>query len=85
MSKKGEQVSAHLKEFSLVSPKIPSREIFKAIEIAIPSSAIEQAIAKTNVGEKRHRACASTTGSMSDNRYEPMVERFNASSTKKPD
>ena len=46
----------HLKEFSLVSPKIPSREIFKAIEIAIPSSAIEQAIAKTNVGEKRHRA-----------------------------
>ena len=46
----------HLTEFSVVSPKIPSREIFNAIEIAIPSSAIEQAIAKTNVGEKRHRA-----------------------------
>ena len=28
----------HLKEFSLVSPKIPSTEIFKAIEIAIPAS-----------------------------------------------
>ena len=45
----------HLKEFSLVSPKIPSREIFKAIEIAIPASAIEQAITKTKVEEKRHR------------------------------
>jgi hypothetical protein len=46
----------HLKEFSLVSPKIQSREIFKAIEIAIRASAIEQAIAKTKVEEKRHRA-----------------------------
>jgi hypothetical protein len=46
----------HLKEFSLVSPKLPSREIFKAIEMAIPASAIEQAITKTNVEEKRHRA-----------------------------
>jgi hypothetical protein len=56
VSKKGEQVSVHLKELSLVSPKIPSTEIFKAIEIAIPASAIEQAIAKTKVEEKRHRA-----------------------------
>ncbi len=40
----------HLKEFSLVSPKM-----FKAIEIAIPASAIEQAITKTNVEEKRYR------------------------------
>jgi len=55
VSKKGEQVSVHLKEFSLVSPKIPSTEIFKAIEIAIPASAIEQAITKTNVEEKRYR------------------------------
>ena len=46
----------HLKEFSLVSPKIPSREIFKAIKMAIPASAIEQAITKTKVEEKRHRA-----------------------------
>ena len=46
----------HLKEFSLVSPKIPSREIFKAIEMAIPATAIEQAITKTKVKEKRHRA-----------------------------
>jgi hypothetical protein len=39
----------HLKEFSLVSPKIQSTEIFKAIEAAIPATLIEQAIAKTKV------------------------------------
>jgi hypothetical protein len=46
----------HLKEFSLVSPKIQSTEIFKAIEMAIPATAIEQAITKRKVEEKRHRA-----------------------------
>jgi hypothetical protein len=46
----------HLKEFSLVSPKIQSTEIFKAIEIAMTASAIEQAITKINVEEKRYRA-----------------------------
>ena len=46
----------HLKKFSLLSPKSPSTEIFKAIEIAIPASAIEEAITKTKVEEKRHRA-----------------------------
>jgi len=46
----------HLKELSLVSPKIKSTEIFKAIEMAIPATAIEQAITKTKVEEKRHRA-----------------------------
>ena len=75
----------HLKEFSLVSPKIPSKEIFKVIEIAILAHAIEEAITKTKVEEKRHRAGASTTGSVSGNRHEPMVERFNARCTKKPD
>ncbi|MDF5728837.1 MAG: hypothetical protein PUP92_12630 [Rhizonema sp. PD38] len=35
----------HLKEFLLVSPKIQSTEIFKAIETAIPATSIEQAIA----------------------------------------
>jgi len=68
----------HLKEFSLVSPKISSKEIFKAIEIAIPASAIEEAITKTKVEEKRHRACASTTGSGSGNSNESVVKRFNA-------
>ena len=46
----------HLKEFSLVSPTIQSREIFKAIEMAMTACAIEQAITKTKVEEKRHRA-----------------------------
>jgi hypothetical protein len=46
----------HLKEFSLVSPKIQSTEIFKAIEVAIPAASIEQAIAKTKVEEERHRS-----------------------------
>ena len=45
--------------------------------------AIEQAIAKTNVEEKRHRAGASTTGSVSGNRHEPVVKRFNAGCLKK--
>ncbi len=46
----------HLKEFSLVSPKIQSTEIFKAIETAIPAEAIEQAIAKTKSEEERNRS-----------------------------
>ena len=46
----------HLKEFSLVSPKIQTTEILKAIEMAIRAIAIEQAITKTKVEEKRHRA-----------------------------
>jgi hypothetical protein len=46
----------HLKEFSLMSPKIQSTEIFKAIEIAIPATSIEEAIAKTKVEEERHRS-----------------------------
>ena len=75
----------HLKEFSLVSPKIKSTEIFKAIEMAIRATAIEQAITKTKVEEKRHRACASTIGSVSGNRHESVVERFNAECTKKFD
>lgn len=46
----------HLKEFSLLSPKIQSTEIFKAIETAIPAEAIEMAIAKTKVEQKRNRS-----------------------------
>jgi hypothetical protein len=60
-------------------------EIFKAIEIAIPATAIEQAITKTKAEEKRHRACACTTGSVSGSRHEFVVERFNAGCTKKFD
>ena len=48
-----------LKKLLLESPKLKSKEIFKAIEIAIPSTAIEAAILKTKVKEKRHRGLPS--------------------------
>ena len=47
------------KKLLLESPKLKSSEIFKAIEIAIPSIEIEAAILKTKVKEKRHRALLS--------------------------
>jgi hypothetical protein len=46
----------HLKDFSLVSPNIQSGDVFKAIETAIPATAIEQAIANTQTQEERKRA-----------------------------
>jgi len=49
----------HLKKILLESAKLKSKEIFKAIEIAIPSTAIEAAILKTKVKEKRHRGLLS--------------------------
>jgi len=47
------------KKLLLESPKLKSKEIFKAIEIAIPSTAIEAAILKKKVKEKRHRGLPS--------------------------
>jgi len=49
----------HFKKLLLESPKLKSKEIFKAIEIAIPSTAIESAILKTKVKEKRQRGLPS--------------------------
>ncbi len=46
----------HLKDLSLVSPNIHSGDVFKAIETAIPATAIEQAIANTQTQEERKRA-----------------------------
>lgn len=43
------------RELLLESPKLKNIEIFKAIEIAIPSTEIEVAILKTKAQEKRHR------------------------------
>ncbi|MDF5717695.1 MAG: hypothetical protein PUP93_28465 [Rhizonema sp. NSF051] len=37
---------AHLKDFSLLSPDIQGGDVLKAIEMAIPATAIEQAIAQ---------------------------------------
>lgn len=48
-----------LKEFSLISPVIESGTVLKAIETAIPSDAIEQAISSVKAGENRKRALPS--------------------------
>jgi hypothetical protein len=45
-----------LKEFSLISPVVESGSVLKAIETAIPSDAIEQAIGNSQAGEDRKRA-----------------------------
>jgi hypothetical protein len=45
----------HLKEFTLISPAIESSAVLKAIETAIPSEVIEQAIGKTESQQKRTR------------------------------
>ena len=44
-----------LKEFSLISPIIEPGTVLKAIETAIPSSIIEQAIAETQAQQERKR------------------------------
>ncbi len=60
----------HLKDFSLVSPDIQSGDLLKAIETAIPVTAIEQAIANTQTEEERKRVregarCANATSAIS--------------------
>ena len=47
------------KKILLESPKLKSSDIFKAIEIAIPSTEIEAAILKAKAKEKRHRGLPS--------------------------
>ena len=47
------------KKLLLESPKLKNSEIFKAIEMAIPSREIEAAILKTKAKEKRHRGLPS--------------------------
>lgn len=46
----------HLKDFSLLCPVIQSADVLKAIETAIPATAIEQVIAKTKKAEERKRS-----------------------------
>ena len=48
-----------LKEFSLISPVVESGSVLKAIETAIPSDVIEQAISNSQAGEDRKRALPS--------------------------
>jgi hypothetical protein len=46
----------HLKNFSLLSPKIQTNDLLKAIEIAIPATTIERAIAASKASEERNRS-----------------------------
>jgi hypothetical protein len=46
----------NLKDFSLVSPVIQAGEILRAIEVAIPPEAIEQALTRFQAQERRLRA-----------------------------
>jgi hypothetical protein len=48
-----------LQEFSLISPVVESGTILKALETAIPSVVIAQAIDNTNSHEERKRALPS--------------------------
>lgn len=48
-----------LKEFSLISHVIEPGTVLKALETAIPWTAIEQAIGKAKAGEERKRALPS--------------------------
>jgi hypothetical protein len=48
-----------LKEFSLISPQVESGTVLKALETAIPTEAIEIAIAQTHSHEERKRALPS--------------------------
>jgi len=73
------------KKLLLESPKLKNSEIFKAIEMAIPSTKIEAAILKTKAKEKRHREAPITNGSMSNHSNELMVKRLKARRTKKSD
>jgi hypothetical protein len=45
----------HLRDFSLVSPDIQNADLLKAIEMAIPATAIEEASANTQTQEERKR------------------------------
>src|SRR4028118_1900587 len=44
-----------IKEFSLITPVIEAASVFKALETAIPSAAIQQAIDKTHSQQERQR------------------------------
>jgi hypothetical protein len=55
----------HLRDFSLVSPDIQNADLLKAIEMAIPATAIEEASANTQTQEERSSIATSTIGGKS--------------------
>lgn len=75
----------HLKDFSLVSPAIPSGEILKAIEAAIPAEAIEKAIARCGAIEYRRRSLPAPERGLFSDCNQPLVNRRDARCTQKLD
>ena len=61
----------NLKEFSLFDPTIESGTVLKALENAIPASAIEQAINETKAVEERTRALPSHRANASN--YDAVI------------
>ena len=66
-----------LKEFSLLSPVVESGTVLKALETAIPTEAIEQALAQTHSNEERKRAIPIASGSLFNHCNELVVKRLN--------
>jgi Family of unknown function (DUF6399) len=66
----------NLKEFSLFDPTIESGTVLKALESAIPASAIEQAIKETKALEERTRALPSHLTQNYEQATKAAHERF---------
>jgi|GEM_PF-3303131 hypothetical protein len=72
-----------LKEFTLITPVIEAASVFKALETAIPSETIKQAIGQTNSQQKRQRKLSSLVGDQFGNRHESVVIGVNENSSQK--
>jgi hypothetical protein len=73
-----------LKEFSLIPHTIEPGTVLKALETAIPWTAIEQAIGKAKAGEERKRALPSHLVVCPDCCHELVVLSLNENSLEKP-
>ena len=75
----------HLRDFSLVSPEIQNADLLKAIEMAIPATAISQAIANTQTQEERKRSLPAQLVVSQVNCNESVVKRLDARCTEEFD
>ena len=72
-----------LKEFTLITPVIEAASVFKALETAIPSETIKQAIGQTNSQQKRQRKLSSELVISLGFRHESVVIGVNENSSQK--
>ena len=72
-----------LKEFSLISPQVELGTLLKALETAIPTEAIEQAIAQTRSNEERLRALPSHLVICRRNSHELVVKSIDENGAEK--